>query len=460
MKEGFKIGALLLIVFMLIPLSGCSSTVDGVKYEKKNDHAIVTGCDKNSDTLEIKPEYDGVPVTQIAHEAFKGSKAEKITLPGSVELIEYSAFTECPELKTVSLPEGLKKIDDNAFKKCTALEEIVIPDSVESIGRYAFADCTSLNKITLPESLKSLDCFLFEGCTALEELNIPGGTEKFLGSSFNNCTSLKRIYIGEGMTQNRDLEDDLKAIGDTLEEVHYPKSYVPADFCGKTSFLSNPESVKNDVEKGASYKLEEGYSLVTAKLADALAEGTVRWEGDDRRNYFGSVKGSGRIVNISGGDVLIELSEGDLVPDDGNGQSFTVTETKKIFLDAQIDHDSCTVEYSEPYYFDSEYSSETSSLRLKVDGESRYYRLVRTDGKTELEVLPDKELPAESRKFTFPAGTYELKIATGDNWLGKDKLFGEEGTYTTTGLFSFKAGESYEITLSDVGNIKIDDDPM
>lgn len=52
-----------------------------------------------------------------------------------------------------SIPEGIKKIGNHAFKSCH-LSEIFFPSTLEEIGNNAFYECKYITEFTLPESIK------------------------------------------------------------------------------------------------------------------------------------------------------------------------------------------------------------------------------------------------------------------------------------------------------------------
>ncbi len=57
------------------------------------------------------------------------------------------------------VPEGIERIEDNAFCRCEKLRSVTLPASVKSIGSRAFADCPSLtfvyiNSLFLPDFAK------------------------------------------------------------------------------------------------------------------------------------------------------------------------------------------------------------------------------------------------------------------------------------------------------------------
>ena len=53
----------------------------------------------------------------------------------------------------VTVPEGVTKIRDFAFRGCTGLTSVSLPDSVTEIGDSAFWGCTGLGSVSLPEHL-------------------------------------------------------------------------------------------------------------------------------------------------------------------------------------------------------------------------------------------------------------------------------------------------------------------
>lgn len=56
----------------------------------------------------------------------------------NIEAIGWHAFHCCRELKKITIPDSVTKIDDYAFWGCSELSEVVIGKGVISIGKYAF----------------------------------------------------------------------------------------------------------------------------------------------------------------------------------------------------------------------------------------------------------------------------------------------------------------------------------
>ena len=80
-----------------------------------------------------------------------------ITLPASVETVDYGAFSYNPlphDNPDFILPADLKAIESDAFSGISA-RFVWIPDGVKSIGDNAFAECPNLEYVYLPYSCEA-----------------------------------------------------------------------------------------------------------------------------------------------------------------------------------------------------------------------------------------------------------------------------------------------------------------
>lgn len=82
-----------------------------------------------------------------------GRKLTDYTVMDSVETIGMLAFSFCPDLKTIKLPESVTTIRSYAFLGCNNLEAIYIPGKLDmKLSRYAFSDMSSAPTLYAPES--------------------------------------------------------------------------------------------------------------------------------------------------------------------------------------------------------------------------------------------------------------------------------------------------------------------
>ena len=80
---------------------------------------------------------------------------ECVTIPNGVERIENQAFANRANLKCVVIPESVTEIGEAAFYNCKSLTSITFTGNPLKIGESAFAGCTSLKHIGGIEHLKS-----------------------------------------------------------------------------------------------------------------------------------------------------------------------------------------------------------------------------------------------------------------------------------------------------------------
>jgi hypothetical protein len=115
-------------------------------------------------------------------------------------LFDKSLLQKYPNLKNLSIPEGVTYINRCAFKNCSSLTSITLPDSVTFIGSYAFEGCSSLTNVTISKSVTDISGSVFLDCTGLKSITIPNSVITIFDEAFYNCTSLTSITIPESVT--------------------------------------------------------------------------------------------------------------------------------------------------------------------------------------------------------------------------------------------------------------------
>ena len=118
-------------------------------------------------------------VKEIAPGTFKGMEIKSITIPESIEIIGDEAFAECESLREVVFEDGLTSIGNKAFYGCKALEEVTLPDSLTMIGNEAFSGCEALKEIAFPENLTGIGREAFSNCYALEKIDWNENLQEF-----------------------------------------------------------------------------------------------------------------------------------------------------------------------------------------------------------------------------------------------------------------------------------------
>lgn len=79
-----------------------------------------------------------------------------MTIPEGVAKIDANAFMWCGGLKSVEIPSGVKDIGNNAFERCSNLESVTFCGEVPNAFKDVFKDCGKLKSIHVPANAKSL----------------------------------------------------------------------------------------------------------------------------------------------------------------------------------------------------------------------------------------------------------------------------------------------------------------
>lgn len=123
------------------------------------------------------------------------TKITSVTIPNTVRTIGNNAFFGCTELTSVTIPNSVTRIETGAFRNCTNLTTVTIPNSVTRIDKEAFYGCTSLTAVNIPNSVKFLSDELFRGCTSFTSFSIPSTIKGIGRRAFTNCTNLISVEI-------------------------------------------------------------------------------------------------------------------------------------------------------------------------------------------------------------------------------------------------------------------------
>lgn len=141
-----------------------------------NTAVIVTNYKYNGAAADvtIPSRYQGKPVTTIGHAAFFNSAVTSVTIPDSVTSISDEAFINCPKLTNISIPNSVTYIGFSAFSSCTSLKSITLPSSLLTISEFLFYDCSQLTTIHIPVSVTSIGNNAFADCPSLMTVTYPG----------------------------------------------------------------------------------------------------------------------------------------------------------------------------------------------------------------------------------------------------------------------------------------------
>ena len=227
---------------------------EDLAYELSDDgsYYTVTGmgsCKKRN--LIIPSEFSGKPVRVIGKEAFADTKIKSIIISEGIEEICYEAFFSCKNLKSITLPSTLKKINDWAFngkvlkkviipsvrawfdiefthdmsnplitgaelyvgkkklcnhpdavKTINGVSYLAVPEGVSRISSFAFFECAWLKAISIPDSVKSIGQGAFYKCENLKKVTV-ASAKAWLTMKFEDCCSTPLCYDAELLVNDK-----------------------------------------------------------------------------------------------------------------------------------------------------------------------------------------------------------------------------------------------------------------
>lgn len=167
------------------------STLNTVKIGKG---AIGDSAFSNCTNLTTVELGDGV--TSIGTSAFiRCTQLPSITIGSGVTSIGKNAFNGCAALTEAVIQSGA--IGESAFNGCTSLANVTLGNGVTSIGRNAFLKCEALTSMNIGSSVRTIENFAFSGCKALEEVTISAA--QIGNQAFRSANALKKVTLGDGV---------------------------------------------------------------------------------------------------------------------------------------------------------------------------------------------------------------------------------------------------------------------
>lgn len=101
---------------------------------------------------------------------------QKITFDENIKLetISKHAFSYCPNLTIINIPETIKTIGESAFEGCTGLTSVLFSENskLQNIQKQAFYNCSYLSSLSIPEKVNSLAEMSFYNCISLEQITM------------------------------------------------------------------------------------------------------------------------------------------------------------------------------------------------------------------------------------------------------------------------------------------------
>lgn len=199
-------------------------------------------------------------IALIEYGAFKGSGLRTVNFPTKCpDLQTLNGFDECPYLREVHVPEGVKILGELCFSS-SGITEIWLPGTLREIGEYCFYECSQLrqlhpryqwnmlrvgaNAFSYCENLVKVDdcneetfddcnftpCYIgksaFSYCKSLVSKNFISNCDSIEAEAFKGCSSLPKVFIWGSYVGSSAFEDC-----SSIREL-----YCHAKYIGKKAF--------------------------------------------------------------------------------------------------------------------------------------------------------------------------------------------------------------------------------
>ena len=202
-------------------------------------------------------------VTGIGQSAFSQcSNLQSVTIPASVKTIGSSAFYNCNAIKSVYVASldawfkttltGAITSSHDLYANNQKVTSLTIPSSITSIGMHLYG-VTSVTSVTIPNTVTTIGSQAFAGCSNLATVNmgtgvktaitIPESVETLGGSAFYGCSGIKKLtWNAINLNYNGDIDAaniEQVTIGNKVQTL--PSNFVRT---AKITSITLPASVK------------------------------------------------------------------------------------------------------------------------------------------------------------------------------------------------------------------------
>ena len=119
-----------------------------------------------------------------------GKPGTVYTVPESVKTLATDSFRGVSALQTIRLPDGLKRIEEEAIFYCTNVQNLTLPDSLEYLGFNALKGI-AITSLTVPQGVTEISGI--QNCSQLQTVDLPSQLTKLGWACFASCGALTTV---------------------------------------------------------------------------------------------------------------------------------------------------------------------------------------------------------------------------------------------------------------------------
>ena len=178
-----------------------------------SEATIVNGGEKyiNEDDVD----QSGTKENVFPSHGLKNTIVEKVIFPNSTKTIGNYSLAYCHAINDIVLSDNIETIDYAAFA-LSALRTVNIPDGVKKMGALVFYCDENLEKVTMGKGLTAVTYGSFKNCEKLKSVSFGENTAKIENQAFYGCKNLTSIELPECLTV---IEENAFADADALTTI-------------------------------------------------------------------------------------------------------------------------------------------------------------------------------------------------------------------------------------------------
>ncbi|MCM1309756.1 MAG: leucine-rich repeat domain-containing protein [Bacteroides sp.] len=172
-------------------------TVDGIKYNVTSTNPLEVYVSTKQDQTRT------TPVVIPANVTYDG-------FTFAVVGITYAAFDHCKHIPSITLPEGLRVIENSAFTWCESLTSLTIPSTVTTLGSEdpygngtflgTLFDNSGITAITIPASVTTIGAGALYNMPHLTEATINANISEIPQMMFSGSNQLRTLHLNSPIT--------------------------------------------------------------------------------------------------------------------------------------------------------------------------------------------------------------------------------------------------------------------
>ena len=294
MKKLVSILLIVILIFSVIPSSALSARYDNITISNNYIYSISGGKATilfantfMKGNVKIPSTLDGYPVKTIDRYAFSDCKDLKsVTIPSSITTIGSFAFKGCNNLTAVYTKDLYAWLNisfgnalanplyyaKNLYIDGELLTEVDIPEGIDSIHSCAFCNCENLKSISIPDSVTQIGASAFSGTAYFENkenwennalyidnklidvdiktvgtYQVKENTKVIADAAFSSCERINKIILNDGISNIG--ESTFYNCG-ALSSITIPKGvknigYSAFKYCGNLKSVELPNGLEN-----------------------------------------------------------------------------------------------------------------------------------------------------------------------------------------------------------------------